>query len=230
MKFMPSILLLHGALGSKEHFNQLVSELEKTMTVYTLNFEGHGGEFSNRPFSISNFAENVLDFVTENKLEGITVFGYSMGGYVALNLTINHPNLFGKIITLGTKFNWTEESAAKEVKMLNPEIIEEKVPKFAEKLKSLHAPNDWKEVMQKTANMMLNLGKGDAISQDEFKLIVGDVLVFRGAEDNMVSKEESVLVTNLIPKARYFELENVEHPIEKINTEVIYRIISENVN
>jgi len=227
---MSSILLLHGALGSKEHFNQLVTELEKTMTVYTLNFEGHGGEFSNRPFSISNFAENVLDFITENKLHGIPVFGYSMGGYVALSLTLNYPNIFGKIITLGTKFNWTEESAAQEVKMLNPEIIEEKVPKFAEKLKALHAPNDWKEVMQKTANMMLNLGKGDAISQDKFKLIKAEVIIFRGENDNMVSKEESMLVANLIPKARYFELENVEHPIEKINTEIIYRIISENVN
>jgi esterase/lipase len=227
---MSSILLLHGALGSKEHFNQLVTELEKTMTVYTLNFEGHGGEFSNRPFSISNFEENILGFITEKKLEGIPVFGYSMGGYVALSLTLNYPNIFGKIITLGTKFNWTEESAAQEVKMLNPEIIEEKVPKFAEKLKALHAPNDWKEVMQKTANMMLNLGKGDAISQDKFKLIKAEVIIFRGENDNMVSKEESMLVANLIPKARYFELENVEHPIERISTEIIYRIISENVN
>lgn len=226
---MPSILLLHGALGSKQQFDQLKTELEKTMTVYTMNFEGHGGVASSRPFLISHFAENVLDFMNENKLRGVDVFGYSMGGYVAMSLAVNHPGLFGKIITLGTKFDWRRESAEKEVRMLNPEIIELKVPKFAETLKELHTPNDWKEVMQKTANMMLDLGSGNSTSEAAIQAIHGKVIIARGDNDNMVSKEESQFVVDLMPNAKYLELPGIEHPIEKIKTDVIYRLISENV-
>ena len=47
--------------------------------------------------------------------------GHSMGGYVALKLALKRPELVDRIITLGTKFNWTPEVAAKEVKMLNPD-------------------------------------------------------------------------------------------------------------
>lgn len=227
---MSSILLLHGALGSKQHFDQLKTELGKSMTVYTLNFEGHGGIPSDRPFSISNFAENVLDFVNENDLKGINVFGYSMGGYVALSLASKHPDLFGKIITLGTKFNWTPESAAKEVKMLNPEVIEEKVPKFAESLKALHAPNDWKTVLRKTADMMLDLGNGAGLSKEDFESINIDVLLARGTEDVMVAEDETVLVSNLISNSKYLELSGVVHPIERIDPKVIYQLITENIN
>lgn len=223
---MPSILLLHGALGSKQHFDQLIIELEKSINVYTLNFEGHGGDNSDRPFSMSNFSENVLDFIEENKLQGINVFGYSMGGYVALRLAAKYPDLFSEIITLGTKFDWSVESAAKEVRMLNPEIIEEKVPRFADRLKELHAPNDWKEVMRKTAKMMLDLGNGEAMSEKDFKSIKGKIIVARGSNDNMVSQTESLAIVQQIPNAQYVELLNVEHPIEKIETKVISGLIS----
>lgn len=224
---MSSILLLHGALGSKQHFDSLVFELEKSMSVYTMNFEGHGGEISNRPFLMDNFVENVVDFIHENHLQGINVFGYSMGGYVALKLASEYPNIVGTITTLGTKFDWSPESSAKEVKMLNPKIIEEKVPRFAERLNELHAPNDWKEVMLKTAEMMLNLGNGNAISEETFKTITQKVIIARGLNDTMVSEEESILVANLIPKAKYVELIDVEHPIEKIPTKVLYRLVCE---
>ena len=68
-------------------------------------------------------------------------------------------NIINSIVTFGTKFNWSKEAAAKEVKMLNPEVIEEKVPKFAQMLKDTHAPNDWKTLLHKTAAMMKGLGR-----------------------------------------------------------------------
>ncbi len=81
-----------------------------------------------------------------------------MGGYVGLNLAKEYPELVGRIVTLGTKFAWTKEVAEKEIKMLNPEKIAEKIPAFADRLKSIHTNNNWKEVVRKTARMMYGLG------------------------------------------------------------------------
>lgn len=225
---MNSILLLHGALGSKNQFSALTKELEKTMNVYSFNFEGHGGELSTRPFSMDVFVENVLTFLDKNSLQQIDVFGYSMGGYVALNCALRHSKRIGKIITLGTKFDWTAESAAKEVKLLNPELIELKVPKFAQKLKAEHHPTDWKGMMNKTATMMLDLGNGSAIPMEKLKEISSQVMICRGSDDEMVSREESKSVVGCIPNASYLEVEKLAHSIEKVEVEKLMSLCIEN--
>ncbi|MFT5858565.1 MAG: pimeloyl-ACP methyl ester carboxylesterase [Flavobacteriaceae bacterium] len=77
-----------------------------------------------------------------------------MGGYVALSLAHQNPKLVNKIVTLGTKFDWNPSSTAKEVKLLNPSVISEKIPQFATHLEKEHAPLDWNKVVENTAKMM----------------------------------------------------------------------------
>ena len=188
---MKDLLLLHGALGCKKQFDGLKLLLENKYKVHAFNFLGHGGKATNKAFSNKLFSENILQYLNENEIDSCDIFGYSMGGYVALFCAKKHPNKIDKIITLATKFDWTPETAAKEIKMLNPKIIEEKVPKFATMLRARHEPNDWKVVLQNTADMMHGLGNGNALNEDDFKGIKNEVLVAVGNEDKMVSIEES---------------------------------------
>ena len=76
--------------------------------------------------------------MNENYIQTIDIFGYSMGGYVALWLARFYPDRVGKIFTLGTKLKWNDEEAEKEIKMLNPEKVELKVPAFAQQLAERH--------------------------------------------------------------------------------------------
>ena len=57
----PTLLLLHGALGSKNQFSTIEVELSKTFQVYSLNFEGHGGRNSTHEFDMERFADNVAE-------------------------------------------------------------------------------------------------------------------------------------------------------------------------
>ncbi|MGH1336396.1 MAG: alpha/beta fold hydrolase [Aureispira sp.] len=209
------LLLLHGALGSQEQLAPLADLLANTFTVHRLNFEGHGGRPSSTPFSMNGFVANVLQFLEKQQLSKVSILGYSMGGYVALNLALQHPLLVDKIITLGTKFNWSIEAANKEVKMLNPSIIEQKVPQFAAKLQQVHAPNDWKELLNKTAQMMLGLANGNKLIPSDLEQIQQKVLIGIGSLDNMVSVEESRDVATFLAKGQLQELEGFYHPIEK---------------
>ena len=92
------LLLLHGALGSTAPFDSIIKPLENTYEVYTLNFDGHGGEPIPEHFSIDLFTNNVIDFLNTKAIDNITVFGYSMGGYVALNAALKVPQKIKKII------------------------------------------------------------------------------------------------------------------------------------
>jgi esterase/lipase len=219
------LFLLHGALGSRKQFSPVLERLEESFDVYTLNFEGHGGNESLNEFSIQLFTKNVIDFMQVNSIDKVNIFGYSMGGYVALNLALIAPKKVKKKITLGTKFNWGLESAAKEVQMLNPIIIEEKFPHFAEKLKQEHKPQNWKVVMKKTAKMMIDMANGARLLDSDFKKINHTVIIGIGSLDTMVSYEESEYVSRLVPNSKLIKLEGVKHPIDKIGTDELIEYI-----
>lgn len=214
---MKSIIVLHGALGAKTQLEPLMNALSTLYDVHSLNFEGHGGRATESDFSIERFAANLKEYMDEHQLSGCPVFGYSMGGYVALKLESQHPGTFSKIVTLGTKFGWTPEVAAKETAMLNPEKIEEKVPKFAAALAALHAPLDWKAMMYKTAEMMHNLGTKPALSPEDFEQIRIPVSLLLGSEDVMVTKEETQAVLAQLPNADFTVIEGWQHPIERVD-------------
>jgi len=223
-----TLILLHGALGSKNQFSTLKSSLEKSFKVHAINFEGHGGTITTRDFSIELFTQNVINYIEANSIKDAIVFGYSMGGYVALNTALKIPNKIKKIHTLGTKFTWDLASAEKEVKMLNPTKIEEKIPLFAEKLKQEHAPQNWKEVVDKTAAMMLNMAKGAKLLDADFKKIKQQVVIGIGSLDTMVSYEESAYVSEVLPNSRVVKLDGVKHPIDTIKTNVLLNYILSN--
>ncbi len=220
---MNPIVLLHGALGSSSQLQPLEKLLqEKGRKVFVLNFSGHSGRsFSASGFGIETFANDLLEFLDENKIEQSDIFGYSMGGYVALWLTHLHPNRIAKIVTLGTKFDWSIASAEKEIKKMNAEKIEEKVPAFALLLQNRHAPNDWKEVLKKTATMMHALGENPLLTEEVLKKIKTPVQILLGDQDDMADLNFSKQVSTWLPNGSFELLQNTPHPIEKVKLEVI---------
>lgn len=213
-----SVLILHGALGAMDQFSKLEDQLKDRFDVHRLNFSGHGGKTDHdAPFSIDLFSKDTINYIQSNELKPVKVFGYSMGGYVALNVAMNHPDLIEKIFTLGTKFHWTTESASHEIKMLNPDKIKEKVPAFAQALEKRHSPNDWESVMQKTAQMMIDLGNGKALTNEDLKTIETPALVTVGGADTMVSEEETLNAAENLPNAEFRKIPDWQHPIEKVD-------------
>lgn len=218
-----NLLLLHGALGSEAQLLPLKELLTPHFdNIHSLSFSGHGGQpLDGVDFSIEQFTEDVLMFLNKHNIGQTDIFGYSMGGYVALNLALHHPAKVGHIFTLGTKLEWSPEIAQKEVKMLDAEKIEEKVPAFAKMLEQRHAPVSWKEVLQKTTSMMIHLGDGAALPFDRFKDIHQPVVIGIGDEDNMVTMEESEFVAKLLPGGELKVFNGFKHPLEQVDVTIL---------
>ncbi len=223
---MKTLLLLHGAIGAKDQLQPLAEALKGSFKVHTINFSGHGGEPFSDAFTIQQFAEEVLEHISNHQLKNVYVFGYSMGGYVALFLANKHPQTFEKIVTLATKFKWSPELALREVKMLDPKIIEERIPAFAKALQERHAPNSWKLLMEKTSAMMLGLGEKPLLTANDFQNIHTPVKLAIGNADKMVSIEETSEVANWLPNSRFLILQDVPHPIEKVPIARLVEVIT----
>lgn len=225
------LLILHGAIGAKDQFNELKTILSSDFEVLTINFAGHGGESIPDKFSIELFAQNVIDFLDSKNIDKIDIFGYSMGGYVALYLAQNSSekiqDRIGKVFTFATKFEWNPEIASKESKMLNPEKIQVKVPAFAEVLAKRHSPQDWKVVLNKTAEMMIEMGNNNPLNLEKLNQIKQPVRIGIGDRDNMVSLAETISVYQSLPNASFIVFPDTQHPIEKINLDRLTNEIRE---
>ena len=223
--FLKPLLLLHGALGSSGQMKGFRDVLAAEFNPFTLTFPGHG-ERSREivDFSVETFAGEVIRLLDERNLHSVPVFGYSMGGYVALYLARHHPERVSRIMTLGTKFNWTPESAETEVKMLNPDVLELKVPSFAGSLKKIHGEQQWRTVLQQTAGMMKAMGARNPLTTDDFGRITLPVLLGLGDLDKMVTREETNRVQKLIPGSRVSILDHTPHPFEKADLSLLGKI------
>ncbi len=221
---MKDIILLHGAIGSSEQLIPLANNLQDNFNVYRFSFSGHGNTPFKNDFSIQQFAKELKNFILENKLQQPSIFGYSMGGYVALYLATTENNILGNIVTLGTKFNWSKEIAEKEILQLNPKTISEKVPKFAEALKQMHG-NAWEVLLKRTAEMMLSLGENNLLSDKLLSAIENKVLLGLADKDAMVSLDETTHVYKQLKNVNRFILPYAKHPIETIDAFLLAEII-----
>ncbi|NGP87128.1 alpha/beta fold hydrolase [Fodinibius halophilus] len=218
---MPHLLLLHGALGCKEQFSEIEPALAEYFEIHKLDFEGHGQSGKTEsPFRISYFAENVLGYLDEHAIDKANIFGYSMGGYVALYIALTHPDRINKIGTLGTILQWDKEVVKRECRYLYPKKIEEKVPRFADILNQRH-PDRWKRVVRRTKEMLEHLGMNPSISSKDWKEIEHTVRLHIGDKDNTADIEKTVEVYKKMPNSQLMVLPKTKHPFEAVNQKVL---------
>jgi len=73
--------------------------------------------------------------------------------------------------------------------------------------------------------MIKDLGKGAAMTSDDFKNIRQQVLITLGTEDKMVTGEESQHVAGLLPNGSFKWIDGFQHPIDKIDMSVLAKEI-----
>jgi pimeloyl-ACP methyl ester carboxylesterase len=215
----PTLLLLHGALGSPATLEPLAELLAADFNVKTFAFEGHGGrEVTLETFTLPHFAEEVLALLQTHETAPAHVFGYSMGGYAALLAARREPARFASITTLGTKLDWSPESAAAETRFLDPEKMQAKVPAFVEQLRQRHAPADWAAVVRATASMMMAAGANPPLTTADFAALQVPVQVLMGDGDLTAERgEASRILAEQLPLGTYAVLANTPHPIERVD-------------
>ncbi|AYN01440.1 alpha/beta fold hydrolase [Chryseobacterium sp. 3008163] len=224
---MRNLILLHGALGHSDLFNPYLNALSESFNVYTPLFSGHGNtELPTNGITIEKYIQELSEFIEKKNLEDVCIFGHSMGGYVALCYTLENPEKVNSVMTLGTKFDWTEEQALKESKMLNPDIIIEKIPKYAELLESQHG-SKWKKLLPEIAEMMISLGKNPPLHDEVLKNIEIPVQIMVGDQDNMVTIEESTAVCRKLTKGKLAVLPNTKHPLEKVRADLLLNLMQD---
>jgi pimeloyl-ACP methyl ester carboxylesterase len=133
------LVVLHGAHMNLQTMGRIIPLLAKTHRVYALELQGHGRTTDiDRPITYQNLADDVAAFMQALGLEKADVFGYSMGGTVALQLAIRHRAKVDRLIVASVSYD--EAGWQPAFKALVPQMTREMFAPFENEWRKL-APN-----------------------------------------------------------------------------------------
>jgi pimeloyl-ACP methyl ester carboxylesterase len=195
------LVVLHGAYMTIETMGEIVSSLAETRQVIAVELQGHGHTADiDRPLSYEQMADDVTALLPEIGIENADVFGYSMGGGVALQIAVRHPEVVRKLVVASASY--TSDGMYPELLAMIPTItpeafagspIEEAYlrtapnpedfPNLVAKLKQLDMePFAWppEDIQGIAAPTLLIIGDSDAIRPEHavemFRLLGGGVM------------------------------------------------------
>ncbi len=99
------LLLLPGGFMTVEAMGEIVPQLAATRRVIGVELQGHGHTADiERPLRYELMADDIAALIAHLGLAQADIFGYSLGGGVALQTAIRHPEVVRKLVLASTAF------------------------------------------------------------------------------------------------------------------------------
>jgi esterase len=92
------LLILHGLFGSHENWSTIASLLSNHFQIHALDLRNHGRSSQSPNMSYPLMVEDLAEYLNDQNLASAHVLGHSMGGKVAMQLALTHPERVAKLV------------------------------------------------------------------------------------------------------------------------------------
>ncbi len=100
------LILLHGNGEDSRYFEHQMEPLSEHFKVIAIDTRGHGQTpRGDTPFTIRQFAQDLLEFMDEHGIEKAHILGFSDGGNIAMVFALAHHERVEKLILNGANLN-----------------------------------------------------------------------------------------------------------------------------
>jgi pimeloyl-ACP methyl ester carboxylesterase len=243
-KGYPLVMIIGGGANLDWWNPHMIEELSKNFKVVTFDNRGAGRtNVSDKEFSIRLFADDTVSLMNALGISQANILGWSMGGFIAQELTLNYPEKVKKLILYSTSCGGvksvprSQEAAARLTRasaggMSAEEYLRMTIlfhhtsdfidnnPDFVELMikRMLKAPTSPEVRMRQTgANMRFD-------SYDRLPRIKAPTLVLSGKRDIGIPPENGSILAKAIPNAKLVFFEKSGHTLNEEMEEVIHSI------
>ena len=209
----PPLLLLHGNGEDSSYFANQTDFFSRRYTVYAIDTRGHGqSPRGTAPFTIDQFAEDLLDFMDEHDMAQARILGFSDGGNIALSFALANPERVRRLILNGANLDPSGVKPSVQIPII-----------LGYKLASLFAKKSPKA--KRNAEMLGLMVNHPHIKAEALEDLFVPTLVIVGTRD-MIKDSHTVLIANSLPNGR-LEAVAGDHFIAAKNPEEFNRIVGE---
>ncbi|MDO6562822.1 alpha/beta fold hydrolase [Amphritea sp. 1_MG-2023] len=92
------LIIIHGLFGTSLNWSGQVKALAEHFTVYAVDLRNHGRSPHTDSISYPEMADDIIELMDQQGLSSAHILGHSMGGKVAMQLAMNHPERVAKLI------------------------------------------------------------------------------------------------------------------------------------
>lgn len=182
------LILLHGNGEDMTYFKHQIDVLSEYYRVFAVETRGHGRTpRGDAPFTIRQFADDLLKFMDEHQIDRAHLLGYSDGGNIAMCFAIKYPHRVGKLILNGANLYPLGVKLDAQIPIT---IDYYKTKLFGKK----NSENVYKTEM---LGLMVN---DPYIKRRELKKLSMPALVIAGTED-LIRKSHIEKIAKIIPNA-----------------------------
>lgn len=206
-----TLILLHGNGEDGSYFEHQMDAFASRYRVIAPDTRGHGqSPRGEEPFTIRQFADDLLAFMDEHGIERAHLLGFSDGGNIALVLTLAHPERVGRLILNGANLDARGVKPSTQL----PIVAGYRIASFFGR---------WSEQARHNAEMLGLMVNDPNIDPAELAALNAPTLVVAGTHD-MIKEEHTRLIAGSIPNARLAFVEG-DHFVARKNPAAFNEVV-----
>jgi methylmalonyl-CoA epimerase len=224
----PPLVVLHGALGSTAlETDRLVRFWERRFRVVAVDLRGHGeSPTPDRAPTWADFTDDVVAVADALSLDRFRLFGFSMGGGVALAVASRLGARVERLAVHGVNVRWDE---AEVEAMVGPmERVEAENPFWARRLAETHGADRWETLVAHAVAFTRGL-PSEPMPDDFLHAITAPTLVSHGDADRFFRLDHPLHLRRTIPGARLWVIPGLDHPIQGVDAEAFARAVGDHL-
>ena len=189
-----ALILLHGNSENCDYFQGQTDEFARFFHVYAIDTRGHGKTpRGNAPFSIRQFADDLLDFMDAHQIGKAHLLGFSDGGNIAMIFAMKYPDRVNRLILNGANLDAKGVKSSVQI----PIEIGYRIAKIFARISQTAKLN---------AEMLGLMVNDPNVLPEELVKIQAKTLVIAGTKD-MIKDEHTRLIAQSIPNSQLVILE-----------------------
>ncbi|MFT5083417.1 MAG: esterase [Lentisphaeria bacterium] len=95
-----ALVLIHGLFGSLENLGAIARLLSAHFTVYSVDLPNHGRSLHTETTSLESLSHLLLEWLDQQQLQKVHIFGHSLGGKVGMELALRHPERVDRLVVV----------------------------------------------------------------------------------------------------------------------------------
>ncbi|WP_286587883.1 alpha/beta fold hydrolase [Sphingobacterium sp. N143] len=230
------LIVLHGLFGMADNWGSFGRNFGETKQVHLLDLRNHGRSFHSDDMSIAVMVNDLLDYITSIGADSVFLLGHSLGGKVAMQFAIDHPEKVEKLIIADIAPKaypphhddiFKALSAVDIAQMDNRKDVQTKLQDYLDDpgviqflLKNVYIKDDrklgWRfnlDILHRKYTEFITVGIKDGVFS-------GPTLFLAGEKSRYILPEDQVSILAQFPNAGFKTIPNAGHWVQAENPAV----------